>query len=150
MNIKINKSEYNNYTISIENFDDFGLILLVFEEIKKILTIEDLCSNFFDIWDNICKKIGFNDKAIIDYFNLFISSIIKRRKNNVNNWLEEIIKDNDNLKELKNQYSLIIIYGYFVDKNVSIVTIIVVYYKVIKMNINALMTTNAKKYVLCV
>ena len=61
----------------------------------------------FDIWDNICKEIGLNDKIIIDYFNLFIEAIINRRIENVKNWLKEITKSHENLKELRNQYSLI-------------------------------------------
>jgi len=87
IDIIVNKSELNYYTISIKNFNDYGLILLVFEEVKNILNKEDLFFNLFNIWDNICKIIGFNDKTTIDYFNLFINSIIKRRKDNVKNWL---------------------------------------------------------------
>lgn len=105
IDIIINKSELNYYTISIKNLNDYGLILLAFEEVKNILNKEDLFYNLFEIWDNICKIIGFNDRTTIDYFNLFINSIIKRRKDNVKNWLEEITKENDSLKELKNQYS---------------------------------------------
>jgi len=100
-----NISGNNTYTMSIKNFNDYGLILQVFEEIKNILNKENLTSNLFNIWDNICKTIGFNDKTTIIYFNLFITSIIKRRKDNVKNWLEEITKEHDNLKDLRNQYS---------------------------------------------
>ena len=102
IDISINDSEYNNYKILIENFSDYGLILLVFEEVKNTLNKDHL---FSDNWVNICKIIGFSDKTTIDYFSLFINSIIKRRKDNVKNWLEEITKEYDSLKNLRNQYS---------------------------------------------
>ena len=105
--INVNKVDYDNFTISLENFKDSGLILLIFNEIKESVTYEKLCSNLFDIWDNICKEIGLNDKMIIEFFNLFIASIINRRIENVKNWLKEITKTHENLKELRNQYSLI-------------------------------------------
>ena len=105
--ISVNKSDFNNYTISFENFNDFGLILLIFNEIKDSLNYELLCSNLFDIWDNTCKTIGLKDKTIIDYFSLFIKSVINRRKENVQKWLEEITQSEESLKELRNQYSLI-------------------------------------------
>ena len=105
--INVNKSDYNTFTISLENFNDFGLILLIFREIKSSVTYENLCSNLFEIWDNICKTLGFNDKMIIEYFNLFVISIIKRRKENVKKWLNEIINSQENLTKLKNQYSSI-------------------------------------------
>ena len=105
--INVNKEDFDNFTITLENFKDYGLILLIFDEIKESVTYEKLCSNLFDIWDNICKEIGLNDKIIIEYFNLFITSIIKRRIENVKNWLNEITKFHKNLKEMRNQYSLI-------------------------------------------
>ena len=43
--ISINKVDINNYRILLENFNDFGLILLIFKEIKETLNYEMLCSN---------------------------------------------------------------------------------------------------------
>ena len=103
--ISVNKSDYN-YTISLENFKDFGLILLLFKEIKD-LNYDNLCSNLFEIWDSLCKTIGLKENAIIEHFSLFIQSIITRRKKNVQKWLEEITKSHENLKDLRNQYSII-------------------------------------------
>ena len=102
--ISINKVDINN-KILLENLNDFGLILLIFKEIKESLNYEMLCSNLFDIWDDICQTIRLNDRMIIEYFSLFIKSVINRRKTNVQKWLEEITKSMENLKELRNQYS---------------------------------------------
>ena len=105
--INVSRSEYNNIIISLEGFNDYGLVLLIFNEIEESFTYESLCSNLFDIWDNICKTIGLNDKTTINYFGLFIKAIIDRRTKNVQNWLDEMTKDEDNLKALRIQYSLI-------------------------------------------
>ena len=100
------KDNANNiFSISIENFKDFGLILNIPKNLKKSICYDDLCSELFNLWDIICKEIGLNDKDIIDNFNLFTVSLVKRRNNNVNKWLNEITKDFKNLKELQNKDS---------------------------------------------
>ena len=66
---------------------------------------DDLCSEFFKLWNNICQKLNFKEKEITDSFNVFISSLVKRRNNNVNKWLQEIPRDFNNLKNLQNLYS---------------------------------------------
>ena len=101
------KKENNNnsYSISIKNLNDFGLILMIPKEIKKLINYNDLCSDFFKLWDAILKKIGFNEKETIHYFNSFISSIISRRNNNVSRWIKEMTNNYNNLKELQKLYS---------------------------------------------
>ena len=66
---------------------------------------DDLCFEFFKFWNNICKKLNFKEKEIIDSFNEFISSLIKRRNDNVIKWVKEITKDYKNLNYLQNLYS---------------------------------------------
>jgi len=101
----IKKEEYNIFSLWIKNIDDFGLILMIPNKIKEFINYDNLCFDLFKLWDSIFKKIGLNEKSTIDYFNLFISSIIKRRNENVSNWIKEMTENYNNLKELRNQYS---------------------------------------------
>jgi uncharacterized protein YkuJ len=104
--LNIEKKKKNNISINIKNFKDFGLILMIPKKIKKIkIKNNDLCLEFFKFWNNICKKLNFKEKEIIDNFNEFISSLIKRRNDNVIKWLKEITKDYKNQNYLQNLYS---------------------------------------------
>ena len=106
ISLYINKAQENVFSISIKNFTDFGLILIIPKKIKNIINKnDDLCSEFFKLWNDICGKLKFKEKEIIDSFNEFISSLIKRRNKNVNKWLQEITRDFNNLKNLQNPYS---------------------------------------------
>ena len=105
INLDINKTKENTFSISIKNFTDFGLILMIPKKIEKEIKKNDLCSEYFKFWNNICKILKFKEKDIVDTFSLFISSLIERRNNNINKWLQEITKDYNNLKTLQNQYS---------------------------------------------
>ena len=100
------KKENNNlYSISIKNLNDFGLILMIPKEIKKYINYKNLCADYFNLWDAIFNKIGFNEEETISYFNSFISSIISRRNNNVSRWIKEMTNNYNSLKELQKQYS---------------------------------------------
>ena len=100
------KKENNNlYSISIKNFNDFGLILMIPKEIKNFINYKNLCADYFKLWDAIFNKIGLNEEETISYFNSFISSIISRRNNNALRWIKEMTNNYNTLKELQKQYS---------------------------------------------
>ena len=130
----INKAKANTFSITINNLNDFGLILKIPEKIndqtkelikakekeknemnvkklnekdliEKTISYDEIRLEFYKLWENICKKINFTERNIINSFNLFISSIIKRRNDNVNKWLEEITENYNNLKYLQTQIS---------------------------------------------
>ena len=105
LKIDINKIKNNIFSMSIKNLNDFGLILMIPKEIKEIIDYNELSSDLFKIWDSISKKIGWNHKETIDNFKSFILSLIKRRNNNVSEWIKEITKDFNNLKDLQKHYS---------------------------------------------
>ena len=105
LNVKIDKIEKSKFLISIDGLNDFGLILLIPNEIKDIINYDYICSFLFKLWDSIFKKIGLDEKSTISYFSSFISSIIKRRNDNIFNWLKELTKNYKNLESLQNQYS---------------------------------------------
>ena len=65
LNIKKSKTDNNIFSITINNFDDFGLILMIPMEIKDLINYDDLCLDLFKLWDNIFNKIGLNQKLII-------------------------------------------------------------------------------------
>jgi len=97
--INLNKNEDGDYSIDIKNLNDFGLILSIPNRIQKEITKENLCDAFYIIWDTIAKKIGLNEKETSLKFEDFINSIIKRRNNNVNNWLKKITEDSKELQK---------------------------------------------------
>ena len=101
----IKKTGSENYSMTINNLNDFGLILKIPDIINNKINYDDICLNFYKIWENICKEIKFKERDIINSFQLFISAIIKRRNNNVLKWLTELIQDYPNIKYLQNQTS---------------------------------------------
>ena len=105
LSIDIIKKGEDFFSMSINNFNDFGLILKIPKELKDIINYNKLCSDLFKLWDIICKKVGLSEEIIINNFNLFISSIEKRRNKNISNWINEMTKNYNNLKEFQNQYS---------------------------------------------
>ena len=100
INLKIDKKEDNTISLSILNFSDYGLILMIPKGIKEI-NKDCLCSDLFKLWENICKKMKIKEKNIIDNFQLFIYALIKRRNDNVNKWLQELTQNYNNLKQLQ-------------------------------------------------
>ena len=86
-------------SISINNLNDFGLILKIPHKITDIINYNDLCSELFKLWDKICKKLGLNEETIISYFNLFLSLLIKRMNKSISEWIQQITNKYDNLKE---------------------------------------------------
>ena len=100
----IKKSEGNIFSFFIENIKDFGLILSVPKNLKKF-DQQQLCSNLFKLWNDICIKINFSEKDIRNTFDKFISKLIERRNQNVNKWIIEITNDYDNLKYFQNKIS---------------------------------------------
>ena len=104
--LNIIKTHENCFSISIKNLDDYGLILIIPKKIKDIINSNNnLCSDLFKLWNDICKTLKFKEKDIIKYFHSFISELIKRRNNNVNKWIQEITENFENLKNLQNPYS---------------------------------------------
>ena len=99
---KISKKENNTFFIEIINFDDFGLILRIPKNISKEITIEKLCEEYYKLWDKIAIQIGLNEETATNYFSYFMNSLIKRRKDNLSKWLQEIT---DNNKELLEKYN---------------------------------------------
>jgi hypothetical protein len=53
INFDINKEEINCYSICIKNLNDFGLILMIPKEIKEFINYDNLCSDFFILWDEL-------------------------------------------------------------------------------------------------
>ena len=100
--LNIQKKDDNHYLFSIDNLYDFGLILSVPKKIDKINS-NDLCHDFLLLWSNICKKINLSEKNILENFEFFISSLIERRNQNINKWLQELTKNNNNILEAQNQ-----------------------------------------------
>ena len=109
IDLNITKIEENYFSFSIEKFNDFGLILKLPEKLKEIsendYNDEKLCSDLFQLWNDICEKINFSEKNIIDSFTIFIDALIKRRNENVKKWIEEMTKNYDTLKNLQEQHS---------------------------------------------
>ena len=106
INLNIKKTQENVFSISITNFKDFGLMLMVPKIIKNVISKnDDLCFDFFKLWKNICEKLNFKEKEIVNSFKEFILALVKRRNNNVNKWLQEITRDFQNLKNLEKTYS---------------------------------------------
>ena len=65
---------------SNKNLKDFGLILYnlnIFD--VKIVGIEKICNELYNIWNEISKKIGIKEKDTSINFPLFINSLIQRR-----------------------------------------------------------------------
>ena len=100
-NIQIitNKINETHYSIEIKDFNDFGLILKIPDQIRNEINNENLCNNLYRIWDSICVKIGLNEKETSLLFTNFIECIIKRRNKNVSKWLEELTNNFPILKE---------------------------------------------------
>ena len=84
-NIQVIISE-NNEWIEIKNLNDFGLILKKPEKIQKKIDIRE---EIVKIWKSISHRIGLNEKESTRIFSSFINAIIKRRNNNVSNWILE-------------------------------------------------------------
>ena len=80
----------DKYPIEIKKLLDNGLILKVPKIIYKELKREDLCEDFYKVWDEIGKNIGLSELDISKNFNNFIKSIIIRRNKNIIKWLKEI------------------------------------------------------------
>ena len=112
--INLNKNNDNSFSMSIENFDDFGLILMIPEKFQKKennennennknnITYDDICSDLFKLWNKICEKMQFKERdKIITIFKLFTKTLIERRYNNVSKWIEKITENYENLKSLK-------------------------------------------------
>ena len=100
----VKKSEGNIFSFSIENMKDFGLILSV-PKILENFDQQQLCSNLFKLWNEICKKVNLSEKDIRNNFDKFISALIERRNQNVNKWIKEITNDYDNLKYFQSKIS---------------------------------------------
>ena len=100
--LNIKKKDDNHYSFSIDNLNDYGLILSVPRKITKINN-NDLCQDFLLLWTDICKKLNFSEKNILDNFELFISSLIERRNKNINNWIKELTKNNNDIMNSLNQ-----------------------------------------------
>ena len=105
--LNVKKKENNNYLFSIDNFKDFGLILSVPKVITKINN-NTLCHDFFTLWNDICKKINLKEKNILENFEFFISSLIQRRNQNANKWIQDIAKNNNEILNLQNQNMFLI------------------------------------------
>ena len=105
ISINVKKIKEQTLSISIENLNDFGLILMIPKKMETIISNNDICSDLFILWDTICKKLKFKERNIIDNYNLFISSLIKRRNNNVNEWIKNITNNYNNLIDLHSSYS---------------------------------------------
>jgi len=104
MNINITKKDDNSFSMTISNFEDYGLILKIPEKLINKISYDNICDDFFKLWDSINKKISFDEKSkIIVNFKLFIKSIIQRRYDNVRNWLEKITAKYENLKKIGDQ-----------------------------------------------
>ena len=103
MNINIAKKEDNSFSMTISNFEDYGLILLIHEKYENRISYDNICEDFFKLWSSINEKILFTEKSkIIINFKLFIKSIVQRRYDNVKKWLEKITAKYENLKEIGN------------------------------------------------
>ena len=108
LQLKISKNNDNSYSVEILNFDDFGLILKIPKEITE-LKYEELCYQFYKIWNKISTVIGLNEKYSSINFKKFIDSIIKRRNNNVERWFKEITRDHEDLyNKYKQKYNIYI------------------------------------------
>ena len=94
--------------------------------------------SYLNYWILFVKK-GLNDKDTI--------ANVKRRNNNVTKWLEEISKNVTNLKELQIKNQKLNNKWLYVIRNVNIVIILVVYYKIMIKSINLLMSINVKENV---
>ena len=97
INILENKASENtnenlhSYKLIIEGIKEFGLLLLIPYEYKEIFSIESIRKNLFSLWETICINLNLSNFEINKYFKEFISEIIKRRNNNIDKWLDNLI-----------------------------------------------------------
>ena len=81
----------NSYKLIIEGIREFGLLLLIPLDYKEIFGIESIRKNLFLLWKAICINLNLSNFEINIYFKDFISEIIKRRNNNIDKWLDNLI-----------------------------------------------------------
>ena len=84
------EKKVNAYKLKIQGIKEFGLLLLIPSKYKETFGIENIRENLFSLWKIICKNINLSNFEIIKYFRIFISELIKRRKNNIINWLNNL------------------------------------------------------------
>ena len=86
-----NSKELNSYKLEIQGIKEYGLLLLIPSKYNERFGIENIRENFFEQWKIICNNLNLSNLEIIKSFRIFISELIKRRKNNINKWLENLV-----------------------------------------------------------
>ena len=83
--------DYLSYKMSIEEFDEYGLLLFIPDEYKNKFSLENIRMKLFLLWKQICQNLDIKKNAdIINNFKIFIESIISRRENNIKIWLNNM------------------------------------------------------------
>ena len=91
LKISENQNELNSYKLEIQGIKEYGLLLLIPSKYNEKFGLENIRENLFSLWKVICNNLNLSNLEAIDYFRTFSSELIKRRKNNINKWLDNLI-----------------------------------------------------------